>query len=300
MVDLSSRDPRVAELLKGSVDLHCHSGPSVMPRLLNHAEMMRQAAAVGMRAVCFKDHYYPTAPIVMLLNEEYPDSPVKLIGSVVLNNAAGGFNPYALDISLKMGARVVWMPTASAANHLRQGHRKQRLRTNMPLLPPTGLEVVDRRGRVLDEVKECLDIIAQHDAVMSAGHLHISELWPLFTEAKSRGVKRLLVNHPNYVLEASLDDIKELASMGVMLEHSINMFVETRTRKYDGAFLKQLIDAAGVDNSMLGSDLGQRNNVTPIEGFVLVIELCLGLGYSPDEVRKLVGSNAAKLAGLDG
>ena len=55
-----------------------------------------------------------------------------------------------------------------------------------------------------------LDQIAEADCVLSSGHLHISEIWPLFDEAKKRGVKRLLVNHPTFVVDASLGDIKEL------------------------------------------------------------------------------------------
>ena len=35
----------VDNLLIGAVDLHCHSGPSPMPRRITHAEAARQADA---------------------------------------------------------------------------------------------------------------------------------------------------------------------------------------------------------------------------------------------------------------
>ena len=48
------------------------------------------------------------------------------------------------------------------------------------------LTVVDEMGRLIDPVKEILDIIAAHDAVLCGGHLHISEMYPLFEEADKR------------------------------------------------------------------------------------------------------------------
>ena len=157
-------DTRTASLLKGAVDLHCHSGPSTMPRIVDHIQALEEAGRVGMRAVLFKDHYYPSAPIADLLNEHYAHTAVTAIGSVVLNNAAGGFNVYALEASLKLGCRLVWMPTVSAANHMRHGHRKELLKSKTPMRRPTELTVLDPLGRLKDEVKECLDIIAEYDA----------------------------------------------------------------------------------------------------------------------------------------
>ena len=34
-------EERISRLLVGAVDLHCHSGPSVMARDLNHIEAMQ-------------------------------------------------------------------------------------------------------------------------------------------------------------------------------------------------------------------------------------------------------------------
>ncbi len=292
-------DPkRIDDLLVGAVDLHIHSGPSVMPRALNHIDMMRAAQKAGMRAILFKDHYYTTAPIAALMKEEFGDSGVDILSSIVLNNASGGFNPYAVDHALKLGARIVWMPTSSAANHIRQGHRKIRLRTKVPMLPPVALQVVDDRGAILDSVKQILDQIASFDCILSAGHLHISELWPLFTEAKARGVTRLLVNHPTYVLGAELSDITELVSMGAKMEHSICMFIDCRSRKYEPDELKAMIEAAGVDNTFFGSDLGQVNNPLPVDGFRQIIGVLIELGYSDADIRQMTGDTGFALAGL--
>ncbi len=292
-------DEVIAGLLRGAVDLHCHSGPSVMPRSLNHVQAIREAQEAGMHAVLFKDHYYSVTPVAKLLEEIMPDLRLHLLTGVPLNNTVGGFNPYAVDHGLKLGARLVWMPTFSAANHLRHGHRHVILPTKQAMRRPTGLTAVTDQGDLKEEVKPILDQIAEADGVLSAGHLHISEIWPLFDEAKKRGVKRLLVNHPTFVVDANLRDIKELVDMGAYIEHSFCMFInEAYSKHFTGAQLKELITVAGIDRTILGSDLGQVKNPHPVAGFRSVIRLCLALGYGEAEIRKMISLNACRLMGL--
>jgi microsomal dipeptidase-like Zn-dependent dipeptidase len=40
-------------------------------------------------------------------------------------------------------------------------------------------------------------------------------------------------------------------------------------------------------------------NPTPVTGFRAVIALCISLGFSDDDIRKLTGGNAARLLGLE-
>ncbi|WP_426958488.1 DUF6282 family protein [Muricoccus radiodurans] len=298
--DLSGVDEAVvAELMRGAVDLHCHSGPSVMPRQLDHRQAMEDASAAGMRAVLFKDHYYDTSPFAETFRARYPDSVAQPLGAICLNNSAGGFNPFALEPALKQGARIVWMPTVSAANHIREGARKNLLPTKGKMLKQVALTPLDPRGDVIDPVKQILDMIAEYDVIMSAGHLHISEVWTLFDEAKRRGVKRLLVNHPTYTIGATMADITELAGMGVYLEHSICMFIPNRMQCRTSEHLMECIKAASVDKTFFGSDLGQINAPTPVEGFRQIVRVLVALGYSKEDIRKMVSTNAITLSGLN-
>lgn len=300
----ATRADTIERLLKGAVDLHCHSGPSVMPRDLDHIEAIEQASAAGFKAILFKDHYYSVTPVVQLLAQRYAKSGVSLLSGIALNNAVGGLNRYAVDHTLKLGGRIVWMPTFSAANHIDCHRTDAKFHEKFPspkeaMLAPTPLRVIDQRGKLLDEVCVILDLIADHDAVLSAGHLHISEIWPLFEAAKQRGVRRLLVNHPNYVIGATLADIRSLAAMGAYLEHSVCMYVEgSRFKFYDPATLRSLVEAGTVERTILGSDLGQSGNPLPVDGFRAVIRLCLEIGFSEEAIRKMVGLNAASLMDL--
>lgn len=60
---------RITQLLKGAIDLHCHSGPSVMPRCLNRVDAIREGEAAGLRAILFKDHYYSVTTVAALLDD---------------------------------------------------------------------------------------------------------------------------------------------------------------------------------------------------------------------------------------
>ncbi|MEI9852734.1 MAG: DUF6282 family protein [Sphingomonas sp.] len=292
-------EERVDALLVGSIDMHCHSGPSVMPRCLDHIEAVQEASGAGMRALLFKDHFYSATPITELLAAHYGHLDVTMISGVPLNDTSGGLNPYAVDHGLKLGARLVWMPTFSAANHIRHNRRGHLLVTRFPMRPAKMLTVVDEDGRIKDEVKDILDQIAEFDAVLSAGHLHISEIWPLFEEAEKRGVTRRLVQHPTYTIDATLEDIAELTRQGAYVEHSLCMFIdESRFKKWTGEQLKAMIDAGGTERTILGSDLGQISNPTPVTGFRCVIRLCIELGFDDATIRRLIGGNAAQLLGL--
>jgi hypothetical protein len=301
----ADRTAIIDRLLVGAIDLHCHSGPSVMPRDFDHIDAMEEASAAGLRAILFKDHYYSVDPVAELLRNKFSHLNLDLLSGIALNNTVGGLNRYAVDHSIKMGGRIVWMPTFSSANHLDQHAKDAHFDEKFPtpkeqMLAPTPLRALDDSGEVLDELKFILDLIAEADLVLSSGHLHISEIWPLFAEAKKRGVTRLLVNHPSYIIGAELDDIRRLVELGAYVEHSVCMFVEgSKYKFYDPETLDALIQAGTLDRTILGSDLGQVGNPHPVDGFRMVINTCLDLGYSEADVRKMISTNGARLFGLD-
>ena len=297
------RDERIASLLVGAIDLHCHSGPSIMPRSLDHIEALHEAAAAGFRAMLIKDHYYSATPVTELLNKQFGHLGVTLLSGVPLNNALGGFNLHAVDHGIKFGARLVWMPTFTAKNHIDANARSKGFpHTSKPLIDPDPLTVLDANGRLIDAVKPILDMIAEHDVVLSAGHLHISEIYPLFTEAQRRGVRRLLVNHPTFLIGCSRDDIRALVRMGAYIEHSFCMFIEMRRGKAPMCSpeeLASLVEAGTIERTILASDLGQAGNDRPVAGFRNIVATCIDIGYTDEQIRRMISGNAADLIGLD-
>jgi len=296
-----ARDEEVKALLKGAVDLHCHSGPAAMPRVLDHREALQDAADAGFRALLYKDHYYLGVPHAVILEKLFPDTGVRLFSGLVLNNANGGINPHAVDHAASIGARIIWMPTVSAENHIAQltGQGKTFPKTTRKMLDPIPLSALDANGAISDAAKACLDIIAEADMILAGGHLPAHELHLLFDEANRRGVTKMLVNHPTYVVGCNDGDIRSLVSAGAYIEHSICMFADGKARKFDANDLAHLIDVAGVNRTVLSSDLGLLDNPRPVEGFRQIVRMLLDLQFSPADIRQLISINAAGLLNLD-
>jgi hypothetical protein len=297
----NARADEVSALLIGAVDLHCHSGPAAMPRVLDHHEAMMDCAAAKFQALVYKDHYYLGTPHAIILEKLFPDTGVRLFSGLVLNNSNGGINPHAVDHAASIGAKIIWMPTISAENHIAKssGQAKTFPKTKRKMLDPVGLSALDANGKISDETKGCLDIIAEADIILAGGHLPASELHLVFDEAKRRGVKKMLVNHPTYVVGCNDEDIRQMVSAGVYMEHSICMFADGKAKKFSADDLNHLIKVAGVEKTILSSDLGLLDNPRPVEGFRQIVRMLLDLQFSKAEIRTLISTNAAGLLDLD-
>lgn len=296
----SERDAEVAELLVGAVDLHCHSGPAAMPRTLDHHEALLDCAAAKFRALLYKDHFYLGTAHAVMLEKLFPELGVKLFSGIALNNASGGINPHAVDHATKLGARIVWMPTLSAANHIEQamGQGKSFPKTAKKMLDPIPLRATDANGELTDDTKQVLDLIAEADIILAGGHLDAAEMIKLFEEAKRRGCNRLLVNHPTYLIGCTDDDIRALVAIGAHIEHSICMWAEGKSKKFTPEELVRLIEVAGVERTILSSDLGLLGGPKPVEGFRQVVRLLLDQQVPKGDIRAMVATNAARLLGL--
>jgi hypothetical protein len=149
-----------------------------------------------------------------------------------------------------------------------------------------------------DEVKQILDLIAAYDAVLSGGHLHSQR--DVAAVRGGQGARRHAhARQPSHLRHRrQRRDVADLARMGVWIEHSFCMFInEPYSKFFTGQDLKELITAAGVDRTILGSDLGQINN--PGRWRASVRDPAVpGLGYSKDEIRKMISLNACSLMGM--
>ncbi|MET0219965.1 MAG: DUF6282 family protein [Tardiphaga sp.] len=296
-----SRPKDVADLLVDAIDLHCHSGPAAMPRILDHHEELQDAAAAGFRAVLFKDHFYPGMAHAIILEKLFPQLGVSLYSGVALNNASGGINPHAVDHAIKLGGKIVWMPTLSAANHINvqaSGQAKNFPKTSQKMLDPIPLTALDANGKLTDDTKKVIDLIAEGDIILAGGHLHVSEQHVLFEEAARRGVRKMLVNHPTYVVGFADSDIRQLVALGVTMEHSICMFIDGKSKKFSAEDLAHLIEVAGVDHTILSSDLGLLGSQRPVDGFRSVTQMLLDLQMPTAAIKKLIGENAAAFLNL--
>ena len=293
---------RIDQLLQGAIDPHVHSGPSIAPRALDHVELAKTASAAGFAAVVTKDHDYSGVMTAALIARNFPELKTRVYSGIALNNVIGGFNPYAVEHTAAMGGKIVWMPTLAAENHLRWQAAAKWVHpaSTDKIRPAVGIPVLDANKQVRDDVKEVLDVIAKTDMVLASGHLHVSETWLVFEEAKRRGVNRMVLTHPEDIVDASMNDVKGIAAMGAFVEHSLCMFIEgSKFKSCESEDMKKHIDAAGVDQTILCSDLGQTGTFSPLEGFRRGIKLCIDLGYDDAQIKKMVSLNTARALGIE-
>jgi hypothetical protein len=296
----------VNRLLDGSVDLHVHPYPSPFPRRMDAAEAAQRAADAGMRAIVVKSHHHDTATDVAALRAHGIDaSGIDVFGGIALNTQVGGLNPHAVNLSLAMGGKVVWFPTIASPKHIE--HHREHPQLKFPslavdLIPEEPIDVfANGEGRLRPEVHEILRMIGEADAVLASGHMPAQSIIAVFAAAKEHGVRRMIVNHPNFVIEASKDEVKQLVELGALIEHSLCMYDEESSfHNWQIDTLVDWVRWVGPEHSSLGSDLGQAGNPFPADSFRKICSRLLEAGMTEAEVRMLVADNPARLIGLDG
>jgi hypothetical protein len=292
---------RCHELLRDAIDLHVHSAPSIFDRLLDDVELAQQARAAGMRAVLYKAHEQDTTGRAALVRRAVPG--IEAFGGVVLNQAVGGLNPAAVDTCIKLGGRMVWMPTMAAQHHVRffgGSHFGSRMKGRTPAAGPAhGLTVLDGDGGLRPEVREILGLVAEAGICLSTGHLSLDEIRVLVPAARTAGVTRILVTHPDLMLSAiGVEDQRALADAGAVLEKDVN----TLGPPWHSVTLEAMVRSireVGPARCVLATDYGQLHSPAPVEGLRIFVQLCLEQGIAEAEIRTMIVENPARLLGLD-
>jgi hypothetical protein len=289
------------EVLRGAIDLHQHAAPSLFDRITDDIGLASEARQRGMRGVLITAHEQDTTGRAALARRQVPG--VEIYGGLVLNWIAGGLNPHAVDASIKMGGRMVWMPTLSAQHHIgffggSHFGRSMKMK-EAPKVSAKGVSVLDEEGALRGEVGEILGLIAEADICLSTGHLSPKEIRVLVPAARRAGVKKILITHPDLGLSGiSLDDQKALAAEGAVLEKDlIAMMPAWQSLNLEG--MAKSIREIGVEHCVLGTDFGQLHHPTPAEGLRMFVQMLLERGFSPEELRTMVVGNPARLLGLD-
>lgn len=291
----------VSRLLKGAIDLHVHAGPSVMPRELDTAEMLREASKAGYQAFVIKDHYFPTMMSAYLVQKHIGNGEVKVYGGIALNNSVGGLNISAVDAACAMGAKFIWMPTVSSKNHIMS--HKQGLKfpgSHGIKLEEKPLVYVNRRGELDEKVIEILNYMSDTDMILGTGHGSLREVDALIASASEIRVKRILVNHPLYMIGATLSDIKKWAAMGAYIELNATVFVpESSFGVVPIEDAVKVIKEVDIDHLVIDSDYGQKNNGSPVEGIRRFVDILVNqYSVAEDDIVKMVKINPEKLLGF--
>lgn len=297
---------RARTLVRGAVDYHVHVAPDFVVRRVTDIQLARRCLETGQAGFGLKSHYTPTTERAQVVAEAVPG--IVVLGTITLNRAVGGLNPLAVEVAARQGARVVWFPTVSSVNEqdevLRPGaHAKVPVWVEFELsLRDAGLAcepvpVVDAHGALLPEALEVLDVIARHELALCTGHIGRDEVFRLVEAAAARGIRDIVVTHPEFPSQSiSPDDQRELAAMGALMERA---FTTPHTGKVSWERVFEATRAVGPERTVWATDLGQVANPPVEDGLALMADAFLAVGFTDDEIRTMAVANTRRLALLE-
>jgi hypothetical protein len=293
------RRPAIATLLDGLVDMHVHSGPSPFPRRFDHVEAAQDGARIGLRAMVAKSHHHNTQMDILAMKDRFAGVAAQAYGGIALNSTVGGLNVHAVRMCLRMGGKVVWFPTISSGRHIDCHPEDGAFPTTTVPLTLERIDIVDDSGALKTEAGEILDEIKEQEAVVNGGHMYPEYIHTLFVAAKERGITRMVVSHPDFVIGAEPDLCRELIDLGAYVEHEVGMYDPEGNQKWDPENLMTWIETLGPEHTVLASDFGQAANPKPVDAWLRVSEALLDLGLPEKDLRRMACDNPAYLLGLD-
>lgn len=288
------------DLLRGAVDLHIHAAPDIVPRLLDDLALARAARDAGMGAIVLKSHHMPTADRAQIAQTVVPE--LRIFGGLALNlPCCGGLNPEAVKVAIRMGAKIIWLPTLSAANHIEK--TKTRVTGNLGVMSqgftPRPVPVLGADGGVRPELVEILTLIAEADILLASGHLSPPEIRTVVDAAVRAGVRKILVNHPElWLIGLSLEEQRALASKGALMEVCLRSATAPGHGEVSLKRLAERIAAVGAEHVVMATDYGQVDSPAAPEGMRWYIAQMLECGVPAEDIERMVKVNPRRLLGL--
>lgn len=279
--------------LKGIIDMHIHSAPDVRQRKLDDLEIMEAAVKRGVRAVVIKSHHVGTADRATLVNrvkqEKYGDSvDFTMYGGIALNRFTGGINPWAVETALKLGAKVVWMPTNTSENHCRKENR-------------TDWVSCTEQGKPVAAMNDVFRLVKDYNAVLATGHISPEECFIITEAARDAGVKNIVITHPEFhIVGMSMEDrIRIVKDYDVMLEMVYAQPIGGGVYKKNLPDNVEAMRVIGCEHVIVSTDGGQMQNPEWYNTITEYVDYLYDAGFSVREIDQMTKHNPAKMLGLE-
>lgn len=281
--------------LQGVIDMHVHTNPDLRKRAYDDFELMEAGIRVGARAIVIKTHQGTTMDRAYLCNRHNQivhggSNHFTMFGSITLNQVVGGINPKAVDSALKLGAKVVWLPTQSARNHM------QKMNWDLSKC----VDVV-RDGKVVPELLDVFELIKDHNAVLGTAHVSPEECFVVVEAARKAGVKNIVVTHPEWwIVGMSLEDqIRLVNDYDVILERCYAQNMGGGKYKSNLPANLELIQAVGYEHVMVDTDGGQTENPYWEIAMEEYMQYLVDHGMTEEQVYHMTKTIPARLLGLE-
>lgn len=268
----------IKEFVEGSYDLHVHSAPSHVKRTIDDIDLIKKASTYKMAGVLIKNHYEPTSGRAELINTHF-NFFTKAYGGVVLNSTVGGINPYACESALKMGAKIVWLPTRDAENSLRYGNMKG------DFFNREGISVVDEKGKLIKSFKEVVEVVKKYDATLATGHISLEESLKVCDYAIKKNVK-VVLTHPDWNRTKIPIDIQiDLGKKGVFIE---KVWANLDDGDCSADEFLNVMNQLDFNNTFITTDRGYYTKKPPFESLVDCIEFLIEKGVDGRNIEKIL------------
>lgn len=244
----------------GAVDIHAHAEPSLWERKHDAPELARRYRDAGL-GFLLKSHFGSTVDTVELARRAVPEAEVH--AALALNTFVGGLNPSAVELGIKRGVSVVWLPTFSAAN----------FRTDRPY-PFAGqdLTVTDGDGDLTPAAADVLGTLADADRSIPLGNGHVSRAETFavldYIETHDLDVPYLVTHADSSFMGLSPADQVELADRGAYIEKCYRP-VATGDRTVPE--MADDIDRIGAGRCVVSTDHGQPDHPSPPEAYAAFV-----------------------------
>ena len=286
------------DLIAGAIDLHAHGDPEISLQYrgrLSDLQWAQAAQDMKLGGFVMKSHIWPTMERALSLQAQFPD--LRIFGSITLNPNVGGLSPWSVESAIRLGARVVWLPTWAARFDI-EHHRGKYFRNHLPfaqeLSPEKGMFLLDDSGALKKEVKEIIGLAQKANLIVGTGHISPKESLAVARYCQSIGYPKLVFTHP-INLGASPQEIEEVARMGFTIEitclHILLQVVKI-------AQLLEIIQKVGYRRCILTTDAFFSWTPPAPEMLRLLVGLLRHYGVEPEALRYMVYTNPRELLGL--
>jgi hypothetical protein len=273
--------------LKGAIDLHIYTEPDSIARSIDALETAKMARDRGMRAIALKHHYDQTAGLAYLARKLYPG--IEVFGGVAMNLTVGGLNPRAVEYLTQVTGgfgKFVFMPTNDSEAQVK--YNKQ----TRPFVK------VSENGELVSEAKTIIALVAKYDLILGSGNVSAEETLMVFREGRRHGIRRMIATHgmaaPTFL---TIEQAREAAKLGAFIEIVAGNLAGKDAQTRIDRFAEQ-IRGVGPASIIMSSDLGQKANALPTEGFAVFIDAMRKKGFTEQELDMMTRRNPATLLGL--
>ena len=281
--------------LDGAIDMHVHAGPDLLGRIGDDVEIATACRDAGMAGMVVKAHLESTASRAYHTNKTVPG--FRYYGGICLNYPVGGINPAAVDACLRLGGRVVWMPSGHARYHAQlTGQLGNWGYSDMRIYAPTGatgISVLDDDGGLTPETREVVALVREHNAVLATSHLSPAEIVALTGFARREGVK-VVMTHIMWTPEYDLDLGRALVDLGAVIEIACST-VGGYTNRLPLRDAVAMIGTLGPANVVLASDAGGVRHPRPDEALRVLANNLAEQGVKPADLVQMLCRNPADL-----